>query len=140
MKRSTLLLLAAMMVVVLAGAAAPQVDRYLVRNRIEGTWEHVFPNNPDLRQIKVINQTHFIWVTYHKPSRLPVAVAGGTYTLDGKTYKEQMEFGRFGIPKLQEAVGHEQTFQVSIDGDTLILSGTMSTGNYIQERWTRVKP
>ena len=59
--------------------------------------------------------------------------------MDGDTYKEKVEFGRFGSRELQETVGHEQTFHVNIDGDTLILEGTLSNGMELREVWKRVK-
>ncbi len=66
------------------------------RNKMEGTWEHTIASNPGLAQVKVINQDHFIWVTYDRALKLAVTTAGGSYTLDGDTYKEKVEFGRFG--------------------------------------------
>jgi hypothetical protein len=109
------------------------------RNKIEGTWEHTFPDQPALRQVKVINQDHFIWVTYERESGAPVALAGGSYTLDGDMYKERIEFGRFGTDRLQETLGKEQSFEVRVDGDTLTLTGTLSNGMRLREAWIRVK-
>ena len=99
------------------------------RSKIEGTWEHTFEDRPDLRQIKVINQDHFIWVTSNRDSKKSLYSAGGTYTFDGTTYKEQHEFGTFGTPEWQELVGHEQVFTADISGDTLFLHGTRATGS-----------
>jgi hypothetical protein len=73
-------------------------------------------------------------------SKIPVTAAGGTYTLEGDTYKERVEFGRFGTPELQKVVGKEQTFQVEVDGDTMIQTGTLSNGQKLREVWKRVKP
>jgi hypothetical protein len=81
----------------------------------------------------------FIWVTYEKASRMPVTAAGGAYTVEGDTYKEQVEFGRFGTPELQKAVGKEQVFKVEIEGDTLVQTGTLSNGQEPREVWRRVK-
>ena len=54
------------------------------RNKMEGTWEHTISSNPGLRQVKVINQDHFIWVTYDRASKLAVTTAGGSYTHRGR--------------------------------------------------------
>jgi hypothetical protein len=131
----------AAVVVVVAGAGVDQrVREDSARNKIEGTWEHTFEGEPRIRQIKVINQDHFIWVTYEKESGLPLAAAGGGYTLQGNTYKERVEFGRFGTDELQKTVGKEQTFQIKIEGDTLLQVGTLSNGQELREVWKRVKP
>jgi len=69
-----------------------------------------------------------------------VAAAGGSYTLEGDTYKERVEFGRFGTPELQEVVGKKwQVYKVQVDGDTLTLSGTMTNGMALREVWKRTK-
>jgi hypothetical protein len=41
---------------------------------------------------------------------------------------------------LQKVVGKEQTFQVEVDGDTMIQTGTLSNGQKLREVWKRVKP
>src|SRR5262249_18443095 len=68
------------------------------RGRLEGTWEHALPGEPGHRQVKVINLTHFVWVTYVRDGGQPLLVRGGTYTFDGKTCKEKYEFGGPGLP------------------------------------------
>lgn len=112
----------------------PQADDAPTRNKIEGTWQHIFRDLPALRQIKVINKDHFIWVTYDRESKTPMAVAGGTYNLNGKTYKELIEFGL-----RPENIGKEQTFNVEIEGDKLTLTGTLTNGMKLNELWTKVK-
>ena len=109
------------------------------RSLIEGTWEHTFEDQPNIRQIKVINQDHFIWVTSDRESKKSLYSAGGPYTFKGNTYKEQHEFGTFGSPEWQQLVGHEQVFTVEIKGDTLFLSGTASNGMELFETWKRLK-
>jgi hypothetical protein len=139
MRKSTIGVLMISLASLAAISASPQAGGERARNKLEGTWEHTFEDEPRLRQIKVINQDHFIWVSYVKESRLPVTTAGGTYTLEGDTYKEQVEFGRFGSPELQKTVGKEQVFKVEVDGDTLVLTGTLSNGQELHEVWRRVK-
>jgi hypothetical protein len=116
-----------------AGAAPAE------RNKVEGTWQHPVEDDPGLVQIKVINQDHFIWVSYDKETRMPVNLAGGTYTLDGDTYKERVEFGRLGSPDLQRIVGTEQVFKVQIEGNTLTQIGRLSNGQELREVWKRAR-
>ena len=140
MRKAAIGVVTVVVAVVAAIGAAPRVDNGQARNKLEGTWEHTFEDEPRLRQIKVINQDHFIWVTYDQESKSPVTAAGGTYTLEGDTYKERVEFGRFGTRELQEVVGKEQTFQVEVSGDTMLQTGTLSNGQRLKEVWKRVKP
>jgi hypothetical protein len=108
------------------------------RSKMEGTWELIHQDD-NARQVKVINQDHFIWVTYDRESKQSLANAGGRYTFEDGTYKEQVEFGRFGTDELQKVVGKEQTFKVEFDGDTLTQTGTLTNGQPLREVWTRVK-
>lgn len=133
------------MAIVVAAAAALGVSRSMGddkdkgRNPLEGTWEKSFDNEPRLLQIKVINQDHFIWVTYLKESKLPVALAGGTYTLEKNTYKERVEFGQLGSPELQKIIGKEQTFEIKIEGEKMTQTGSLSNGQKLLETWKRAK-
>lgn len=64
MRRTSLAACAALLI---AGAAPADNSRpgdRPVRNKLEGTWEHTFADQPQLHQVKLINQDHFIWVTY----------------------------------------------------------------------------
>ena len=107
------------------------------RGPLEGTWEHTFEDAPQHRQVKIINQTHFVWVTYVREDGRPLLLAGGTYTFDGKTYKEKVEFGGPGLPA--ELVGKEQTFTAELEGDKWTHSGTLSNDFRVREIWRRVK-
>jgi hypothetical protein len=104
---------------------------------IEGTWEHTFDNAPQHRQVKIINSTHFVWVTYGRKRGNPLVVGGGTYSLHGRTYKELYEFGSLWLPR--KFVGKEQVFTVELEGDVWIHSGMLSTGQRLYELWRRVK-
>jgi hypothetical protein len=123
---------------VAAGSAEdrPSPDK-VVRGRLEGTWEHTFRDAPEHRQVKIINQTHFVWVTYAREDGRPLILAGGTYTFDGTTYKETCEFGGPGLAA--EVVGKEQTFSAEIEGDKWTHVGTLSNGFRVREIWSRVK-
>lgn len=113
-------------------AAGPTPGRGL----LEGTWMHTFDDAPDHRQIKVINRTHFVWVTYERNTGRPFVVGGGTYTFDGKVYKETFEFGSRGIP--QQLLGKEQSLKVDLAGGEWQLSGTLTNGMRIREVWRRI--
>jgi hypothetical protein len=120
--------------------AGPRVEDGPARNKVEGTWEHTFENQPRLKQIKVINQDHFIWVTYDRETKRPVFSAGGTYTLDGDSYTEQVEFGLFGVAAFQDAVGKEHPYDIKIVGNTMTVIDTPTQGQKLREVWRRVSP
>jgi hypothetical protein len=128
----------ALVILVAMGSAdnKPQLDK-ASRGRLEGTWEHTFQNAPQHRQVKIINETHFVWVTYVRQDGRPLLVGGGTYTFDGKTYKEKYEFGGPGLPA--ELVGKEQVFTAELDGDKWTHSGTLSNDFRVDEVWRRVR-
>jgi hypothetical protein len=107
------------------------------RGPLEGTWEHTFEDAPQHRQVKIINPTHFVWVTYVREDGTPLLMGGGTYTFDGKNYKEKYEFGGPGLPA--ELVGKEQTFTAELEGDKWTHSGTLSNDFRVEEIWRRVK-
>jgi hypothetical protein len=107
------------------------------RGPLEGTWEHVIRNAPQVRQMKMITQTHFIWVSFLKQDGRPMVVGGGTYSFDGKTYKENYEFGGPGVPA--QLIGKEQTFSAELNGDTWRHAGTLTSGLRVDEMWQRVK-
>jgi hypothetical protein len=85
------------------------------RYTVEGSWIHTFHDNPRMLQIKILNRTHFVWVTYERDTGLPLLMGGGTYTFDGITYRERVEFGSSGSP--QELIGKEQVFTPRFAGD-----------------------
>jgi len=116
------------------------------QNRVEGAWELVTvkETSPDttidysktgLRQIKIITKTHFAFLNQKtgdekftgegtdeqllKRAKTFYA-GGGTYSLDGDSYTEHIEF--FSNPNF---VGMSIPFKIKIEGDRLIQTGTM---------------
>jgi hypothetical protein len=113
---------------------------------IQGTWQLVsckygpsasgFTDFPEImRRIKVINETHFIWVQFDTLSRKVVESAGGSYTVKGDTYTESLDFGLAmdGYLKTSPA------YTIKIEGDMLFQSGLLVPDYKIEEIWKRVK-
>jgi hypothetical protein len=88
-----------------------------------------------MRRIKVINETHFIWVQFDTLSRKVVESAGGAYTVKGDTYTESLDFGLAmdGYLKTSPA------YTIKIEGDMLFQSGLLVPDYKIEEIWKRVK-
>ena len=95
------------------------------------------------RLIKIINESHFSFVRHDlnkgKDSTSIFIAGAGSYTFDGKTYKEYLEFctGR-------SWEGKEFSFQMEFKNDTLIQSGLeknedLGVNQEIIETYVRVK-
>jgi hypothetical protein len=113
---------------------------------IQGTWQLVsskygpsasgFTDFPEImRRIKVINETHFIWVQYDTLSRRVVSSAGGSYTMNGNTYTESLDFGQ----SMDEYLKKSHAFTIKVEGDMLFQTGLLAPDYKIEEIWKRVK-
>ena len=101
---------------------------------IEGTWELLSetkierndttytPAATTHRMIKIINKTHFAFLRHNlnatADSALAFVAGGGTYSLNGSTYQEHLEF--FGSSEWEN---HDFSFEVEVRNDTLIQKG-----------------
>lgn len=101
-----------------------------------GTTQSGFTDvSKSLPHLKLITDTHFTWTTFDTYSHKVISSAGGTYTLEGNTYIESIDFG-FGMDSY---LGQKQTFTVKVEGNMFFMSGSLSDGYKIEEIWQRVK-
>lgn len=135
-------------------------------SQLEGTWDLVeakyTPPDPaftfaDRHQIKILTKTHWVFLSEKRVAPkltsqtndtelLAAAKAfgagGGTYTLDGDTYTEHIEF--FNTPNY---VGMSLPWKINWEGDEWIQTGTfpmkaLGLGDHdmeLYERYRRVK-
>ena len=70
--------------------------------------------------IKVINDSHFAFIQHdlRKDSTSGFAAGAGRYEFDGKNYTEHLEYCN-----AKEWEGHDFTFTMTINGDTLVQRG-----------------
>jgi hypothetical protein len=110
------------------------------KSPLDGTWELVSgqPLPKGARDIKIISEGHFIFAAYHTENGKPLYTAGGTYTLNGSSYTEHMDFASDEISGAG-LVGKDQKFTVNVDGDTFTQTGTLSTGKALSENWKRIR-
>ena len=119
-------------------------------NQIEGSWKLVYADifendslqikdlgNTDF--IKIINRTHFAFFNQDRGSSENFMAGGGSYTFDGKSYKETLNF--IASPDYR---GHVFPFEVEIKGDSLIQKGhekleEAGLDRYIVEKYIRIK-
>lgn len=87
-----------------------------------------------VNELKIISVKHFIWVLFDSAKKKTLASANGTYTSQGESYVEHVDFIDVD-PKL---IGKDQSFTVTVKGDTLSQSGVLSDGTKIIETWKKV--
>jgi hypothetical protein len=114
-------------------------------NKIEGTWKlqtgtliekgdtTVTDYSKNVSFIKIINATHFSFVQHDlkngKDSMAVYSSGAGRYTLTDSSYREHLEYCS---DRLWE--GHDFSFTVEINGDTLIQRGIEKIENLGIER------
>lgn len=105
---------------------------------LDGTWQLVSgqPLPKGARDVKIISGGHFIFVAYDADTGKPLYTGGGTYTLNGSSYTEHMDFASEPISAL---IGKEQSFTVNVSADTFTQRGTLSNGKPLNELWKRLR-
>ncbi|GAA4892204.1 hypothetical protein GCM10023311_15820 [Flaviramulus aquimarinus] len=98
-------------------------------NKLVGTWDMVYAEmieNDSLkikdltntRFIKIINHSHFSFFNQENNSPKSYYSGAGTYTLNGNSYMETLNFAAVSAIK-----NHTFPFTIAFKGDTLIQSG-----------------
>jgi len=100
-----------------------------------GTSSGFIPVPKGDQHIKLITATHFMWAETDSATRKVWSMAGGTYTLNGNTYTESIDFGI----NMDSYLGHNETFTLKVEGDLLFMSGILNDGYKVEEIWQRVK-
>jgi hypothetical protein len=108
------------------------------KSQLDGVWELVSgqPVPEGARDLKIISEGHVMFVAYDTGSGRPFYTAGGTYSVNGSSYTEHMDFASDVIAA--GLVGKDQQFTVKVDGDTFTQTGTLSNGHALSEVWKRV--
>ena len=145
MKKRYPRILTVLLVMLLAYGVPSRARPKETGTKLEGTWtvlsikygiDKEFSSFPkDKGHIKLLTPTHFMWVVYDVATKKVESSAGGTYSLDGNTYREQIDFASGEVEAL---VGKPQIFTTKLDGDTWSLAGTLSNGLKIEEVWKRI--
>ena len=115
------------------------------KNSIVGTWLPVSEDfggqnllKPDTVTIKMNSNSHFMWIAYDKTSMKTTGSGSGSYTVNGDTYVEHVDFAwREGGSDQAKVIGTEITFKIKIDGDTLTQTGQI-LGRDFKEVFKRV--
>ena len=89
------------------------------------TYKHVTPDG-------------FTWLSYRKDTGAVFRCAGGTWTLQGDVYTENVEYG-FG-PDYAVIKNASHPFTCKIEGDTWHHTGNLANGMKVDEVLVRVRP
>lgn len=137
---ATSLLVALVLAVAVAVAAPKPMKRSRVTpSAIAGAWELVWPaRGEQRRQVKLITANRFSWSTYDTQTHKVSGSAGGTCTLVGDKYCEQLDFVLGGM---ESHAGQVLCFRLEVHGDTLVQIGS-GDGRYDEtsrEVWRRLR-
>jgi len=113
-------------------------------DELVGTWKIVagryggvdVPRPANMTTIKHITPTHYMWATYDKDGNVTRA-GGGPYTIKDGVMESTPEYG-FGSD-FQAIKGARQTYKCRIEGNKWYQSGTLSTGQSLEEVWERIE-
>jgi len=115
-------------------------------SEILGTWKLVSfkygegeTKNADdgIVRLKLITQDHFAFIHYLGKNNIVLESAGGTYTVNGEDYTENIEFGAFTMKCFFDK---KQLYKIKIENGRLYLSGVMSDNQKIEEVWEEINP
>lgn len=100
--------------------------------------------------IKHVNNTHFVWVEYDRINNLLLGTGGGTYTLDGNTYTEYIQFyypaganelGQaipFWAELSKDGIWHHKGYAKLMEFDPETAENVMVDSAIIDELWERI--
>lgn len=108
-------------------------------DKIEGQWELVSGENlpAGWKEIKLISGGHFIWVAYDTQKKRTAFTGGGSYKFDGDRYTEHVEF--ITVDGGEALIDKDQPYTVKWEGNNLIITGTLSSGDKLTETWKHVE-
>jgi hypothetical protein len=107
------------------------------KNALIGTWKHIDANIQEgVVHIKHVTPTHWTWVVYDVKAMDAVAVAGGTWSLEGDQYKERVEFASETHPHLR---GKEYSFTSKVDDGRWTIKVSTDADIVADEVWERMK-
>jgi len=116
------------------GSSRPHVDSREKTAPIVGVWNLVSPEWPGGGEIKkIITKEHFVVLL--TSDNIVISSFGGTYSLDGETCTESIEFGS---SNRSQNIGTKSIVKVNVKGNVMNVTWQMS-GRDVNEVWVRVE-
>jgi hypothetical protein len=85
--------------------------------------------------LKILSETHWAFVEQNaEGNAIPTSGGGGTYTVDGTTYTERVEYHG-----ARDYIGQSIPFDCNVEGDFWYQSGTLPDGTKLEEVYRRAK-
>lgn len=109
-------------------------DKDKKQNKLIGTWKL---EADGVNQVKYINDREFSWVRFGVTEDSVTAGANGSYTFEGNTYTEHIEGNLGGMDSF---IGQDAVYNVSFEGNKMIIEGTLAGKIKVKEVWTKVSP
>ena len=124
--------------------ADERTDQGAAANELIGTWKLVSGKYggrestllKDATTLKHMTPTHYMWATYDKDGQV-TRTAGGSYTFTGGVLESTPEYG-LG-PDFEAIKGKPQSYKCKVEGNKWYQTGTLSTGQTLEEVWQRVE-
>jgi len=105
-------------------------------DQIIGVWKMVSPGWPVGEVRKIITKGHFLLILT-MPDNTIGASFGGTYSFDGETYIENIEFG---TQNRISNIGRKGVLKVKFEDNKMFSAGQLEEGRFLyDEVWERVE-
>ena len=121
-------------------------QKYPEKADIAGNWRLVQNNPtrhstmeefpPEFTEIKQSVDGRFSWMLMSDAEGKVLNGAGGTYLLDGDTYTETIDYG---LPEMTRFIGKQAVYQISVERDTMRISGMLDNRIEVREVWVRMR-
>ena len=85
------------------------------------------------KTLKILSGSRFQWATFNTDTHQFFGTGGGTYTIKGGIYTENIEF----FSRDNKRVGASLTFDIVLNGKDWIHAGQSSTGTRVHEIWEK---
>jgi len=89
-----------------------------------------------VQMIKLVTPTYFTWIHYTNKDKMVSEMAGGTYTLAGGDYVENIGFGGY---TMKSYINKEQAYKIKIEEGKMYLFGIMTDKQRIEEIWEKIE-
>jgi hypothetical protein len=115
------------------GTEAPLAGAWQITGRDTGSGEMRAITPGPRKTIKMLSGTRFQWIAFNTETRQFMGTGGGTYTARDGKYTENIEF----FSRDASRVGAQLSFDFEVKGNNWHHSGLSSSGNPINEIWTK---
>jgi hypothetical protein len=113
--------------------STPLAGTWRISGRLTPEGEMTTIQRGPRKTIKILSNNRFQWIAINTATTQFFGTGGGTYTAEGGKYTENIEF----FSRDPQRVGAKLSFDFEVKGDNWHHSGLSTTGNKINEVWSR---